>query len=275
MRSTIKRFTLILAAGCGCFGSSIAPVAAAPLSWQGQPGSTYQQWRFDTDANPCTAEVVSNLSAGGEATIAPGDFAMGWNSQLPGMAGANGCWDLGRSGTITLPLPAAFATPTAEVQHLLVQVLQWRDAGIYRDPATVFVPGATAVAANRQTVALASVGGWVLEQSEWDVSAGATADHVLVSGAANGTIVDSVSVETSRGGIVSRPVLHIREVAGTNLTECSWSAPSNSFILESTTALTDTATWQAVDAPVEIVGDLHRVAVETTQAVRFFRLKQQ
>ena len=66
--------------------SSGVLMAADPLlSWRGQPGSTYQEWRFDADNNPAVAEVVSNAPGTGQAAIASGAFSMGWQSQMPAL----------------------------------------------------------------------------------------------------------------------------------------------------------------------------------------------
>ena len=65
--------------------------------WRGQEGTTYQEWRFDNDANPAVPEVINNDYGDASASITVGFMGSGWLYEL-GFGSQTGHWDLGGSG---------------------------------------------------------------------------------------------------------------------------------------------------------------------------------
>src|SRR6185503_18052898 len=54
-----------------------------PPCWRNQPGSTFQEWRFDTSANPATPESANNPNGTPQATATVGAFGSGWIAVFP------------------------------------------------------------------------------------------------------------------------------------------------------------------------------------------------
>jgi len=240
-------------------------------SWRGQPGSSLQQWRFDTSSSMPTAEVCLN-SAPHSASVAPGEFALGWRSELPGLGDASGFWDLGRSGTISAPLPELMTEPGASVRYILVSISQYQDGGIYSELATVSVPGATYVRMGVDFTGFGTLGEWTVDQTLWRVEAGASAGVVTITGSANGTIVDEITIEA--GSPVSQPALLKIRSLGRTAVEISWAASLQGFTLESNTDLNDADGWMPVDAPVQVSGENQYVQLAGGDSARFFRLRK-
>ena len=93
------RLTLVLIFVCGAlvFGHDLAAPA-----WRGEDGTSYQHWRFDTDANPSVPEVLNNPYGGATATITVGQFGEGWLPDI-GFTEQTGIWDIGGlDGSIVL-----------------------------------------------------------------------------------------------------------------------------------------------------------------------------
>src|SRR5215510_4715525 len=130
MKTAMYRTTMFVALAAAVTGQGVRAADDPETSWRGQPGSSHQEWRFDTGSNPLPAEVCHN-SPSDKATMAPGQFALGWQNQLPGLGDATGFWDLGRSGTITAALPTFVTEPTPAVRYVLVSVCQYQDGSIY------------------------------------------------------------------------------------------------------------------------------------------------
>ena len=145
----------------GAFGQT------APC-WRGQEGSTFQEWRFTTDANPASPEVLSNAYGTAEASIAPGLLSSGWIDQLPGLGTNRGYWDLGSNGSITLTIAGNSATAPNASQFVWVQIVQWYDGGIFNEYAAVSITGAVYLGGERTLVASAPTGGgWWLDLTRW------------------------------------------------------------------------------------------------------------
>lgn len=239
-------------------------------SWRGQPGSTHQEWRFDTGSNPLTAEVC-NVGTPHSATMTPGRYALGWKSQLPGLGDATGYWDIGSSGRITTPLPTLVSEAGTAVRYILISVCQYQDGGIYDQLASVSIPGATYLRTGVDFTDIGTVGEWQVNQTLWRVEAGELAGQVTITGAANGSIVDQVVVEAGIP-VSAPPLLKVRGLAG--VVEIVWPASLQGFVLESNTDLNNAQGWQAVNSAPQVVGDEQRVQVPTGGSGVFFRLRK-
>ena len=95
---------------------SSAAHAATPLPvWYGEPNTTRSGYQFSTSSTTPSPEVSVNPYGLPTATVAVGSFSTGWQNPatpftLPGVE-ADGAWDLGVSGTMTLMVPFAPAAP--------------------------------------------------------------------------------------------------------------------------------------------------------------------
>jgi hypothetical protein len=239
-------------------------------SWRGQPGSSHQQWRFDTGSNPHTAEICQNSPAD-QATVAAGQFALGWQSQLPGLGDATGFWDLGRQGRITAALPPVVTDSTDHVRYILVSVCQYQDGGIYSELATVSIAGATFVRAGVDFTEVGTIGEWTVDQSLWRVDEGVTAGPVTITAATDGSIVDVITVEAGAptSGLAR---LAIRRL-GAEI-EVAWALELQGYVLESNAGLSNPQGWQPVAAPVTVSGNEQLVRLVAGQSAHFFRLRK-
>src|SRR5205823_13769031 len=124
----------------------------------------------------------------------------------------------------TLSSPSGFAANSGQTSLLTVKVTQYQDGAIYGLLATVAIPGATLVSSTTATAASAGLGNWVIEESHWSIPAEATANSIVITSANDGSLIDTVSVESS-SGTVQAPQLSIRRVgAENNQVEISWPA---------------------------------------------------
>ncbi len=174
------------------FLAGVSQAAFVP-SWQGQPGSTYQQWQFCDASNPASPDVSVNAAGTAAATVTPGEFASGWLLQLPGLGSQTGYWDLGSAGVISLSVPISSSTmPLAEIW---VQTVSFVD--ITAEPV-VSVPGASLLETQHQLVERVATGGdWILTLTKWEMQPGSMqADIAVTSDAMWGGIVDRVIVDT-------------------------------------------------------------------------------
>ena len=235
-------------------------------------GTARLEWQFDSEANPALPEVSADAPLGAKASIAPGEFSLAWQRQLAGLGEKIGYWDLGRSGKITLDLGAP--QPSLTVKHISVQVCQWFDGMVYGDFASVSIPRATQVALDAHEVDGGAVGGWVVDDSLWEVAPGTTVDTIVITGASDGSVIDQVVIETV--SVVPEPtVLSIQRLApDSSLVEISWPVAAGSATIESSTDLSDPQAWATVDAQPQVNGDRYTVRIEASDTMHFFRLKQ-
>ena len=241
---------------------------------QATAGVTLQEWRFNTDANPAPPEVCDQALSTARATMAPGDFATGWQEELPGLGSATGFWDLGRRGTIRLPVASGTLVGAADGgTRIWVKVCQWIDGGIFAQVAAVSVGGATRaseVCNNQQTC---PVGGWVVHESVWLLPAGQHASEVTVTSPGNGSLVDLVSVSTEPASSVP-VVLAIRLSDVEGSVDLSWPASATGYALEGTPSLSEPRVWEPVTITPQVVGARNVVTTESAGAAKFYRLRK-
>jgi len=243
-----------------------AVLAVGGVAWAGDPGS-YQQWRFESQANPASPEVNTAGGIGGSASVTPGRFASGWRPVLPGFNGQTGFWDLGRTGTISI----ANADLGAVERTLRVTVCQWQDGGVFSELANVVVAGGTRTATSQQTVCSTALGSWVSSESQWTVPAGVSGESILITSAFDGSVIESVAVENSAGAGTS-VALAIRR-SGSQV-QLVWPVSAQGYALESTTNVADPSSWHPVDGQPSVEGDNNVVTTEAGETVRLFRLRR-
>jgi hypothetical protein len=93
----LLRVALLVLSTCALGVPTAADDLFAP-PWRGQDGTTYQDWRFDTDDNPAAPEEVDNPFGNPRAEVTVGYFGEGWFDWLPGLGSKTGFWDLGGEG---------------------------------------------------------------------------------------------------------------------------------------------------------------------------------
>jgi hypothetical protein len=268
MKNTINRTTAVL----------VVLVAIATSAWSAQPssalpGASYE-WQFGSSANPAAPDVSPGGAGPAQATIVPGAFASGWMADNAIMGGAQGIWDLGRNGTITLSNPAGLAGDSGQVRLFTIRVVQYQDGGIYSDLTTVSVPGATQAASKAAYADPTDLGDWVVQDTQWSAPVGAAVNSVTVTSAFNGSLVDSVTVLTS-AAVVGPPQLTIRSAGPDNSqVQISWPASYSSMVLESTADINNSKDWAQVQAKVQVSGDTASVTLDVAGSASFYRLRQ-
>jgi hypothetical protein len=239
------------------------------LAAMAHANDTRQEWRFDGGSNPAAPEVCDPPGVTARATVTTGQFSSGWQSELPGLGTATGFWDLGRSGSIVMPVSTGTETGARTVR---VRVTQWVDGGIFSVRAGVSVAGASFTSEQRTTVESGPLGGWEAVESQWSLSEGQTAGEVTITGAPNGSLVDSVVVAAEAPG--APVVLSIRRLSpDSDEVELSWPAAVTGFALEGTASLS-APDWQPVPGTPQVVGDRQLVNTVAGGPAKFFRLRK-
>ena len=258
MRNKIQQVTAVAIAVCGLF-----------LATAARADGSRQEWRFDAGSNPAAPEVCDPPGTTPRATVTPGQFSSGWQSELPGLGTARGFWDLGRQGRIVMPVSTGTETGARTIR---VRVTQWVDGGIFSVRAGASVAGATFAGERRTTVETGPLGGWEAAESEWSLAEGQTAGDLTITGAQNGSLVDSVAVVAEAPG--ASVVLSIRRLGpDSDAVELSWPAAVTGFALEGTASLS-APDWQPVPGAVRTIGARQVVTTEAGSTARFFRLRK-
>ena len=187
---------------------------------------------------------------------------------MPGLGTATGFWDLGSRGRIIMPVSTGTETGA---RTLRVRVTQWVDGGIYSVRAGVSVAGATITGERRTTVETGPVGGWEAVESEWALPEGQTAGDVTITGALNGSLVDSLAIVAEAPG--ASAVLAIRRLSpDSDGVELSWPAAVTGFTLEGTASLS-TPDWQPVPGTPQVAGERQLLNTVAGGSAKFFRLR--
>jgi len=178
--------TLMLAALC--MAASASAWAFTPPTWRGQAGSSYQEWRFDTAANPAAPETVSNPYGSPVAIINPGDFATGWWDSDPAFGSKQGFWDLGSGGTITATLP------TLQYVEIWVEVVYCTSLAV---KANTNVPNASQIGlAEQEPAEAAQPPNWYAERTKWTIPFGTDAPTVIITANSGwGSVIDRISID--------------------------------------------------------------------------------
>jgi len=258
MKIRISKMLSVLAAG-----AALVTVANAG------PDTSYS-WQFTSPANPAIPETVVGGTTHARAIVAPGGYADGWIATNAVLGSAQGVWDLGSSGAITLNNPDGLAGASAQPRLITVSVKQYQDGAIYNQAASVSLANATLVLSKDTMAGATLIGEWQVHQTQWRVEARTELNSLVVSGAASGTLVDSIIVESELAAS-TRPQLAIRKLSGSQV-EISWPSTFNSAVLESAT--NPAQSWTPITAQAQIVGDRRVVTIDTTDAVQCYRLRQ-
>jgi hypothetical protein len=253
---------------------SVAVALFTAVSTQADPAVSYD-WRFVSNANPSAPDAAVGGTGAPQAAIAIGQFSGGWKNSNLALGTAQGIWDLGKLGTISLSNATGLAGDSSLERLITVSVVEYQDGGIYGLLAGVSVPGAQLVSSSNAIVAPAYIGNWTLDQSQWRALAGVPVNTILIAGVTNGTLVDRVTIESSFVSAPPPPQLAIRSVGVNNdQVEISWPAFYSTMTLQSVTDLAAPGSWQTVTDAVQVSGSVRSITVPASGAAHFYRLKQ-
>jgi uncharacterized repeat protein (TIGR01451 family) len=205
MRNLTWRWWLALTGASAMLASPAAADDTFPPCWRGRPGTTYQQWTFNTSANPAAPEFATNPFGAPQAVVTLGAAGAGWIDQQPIIFGntRTGVWDLGSGsgsgGNISLTIPNDTA-PAGSWKFVYVQVTQYRD-GLYNQLANVAVPGGTLVRSQLRTnesLGPPFNGKWLVQQSVWLLEPCPTSETITISSPTptNSVAIDQVVIDT-------------------------------------------------------------------------------
>jgi hypothetical protein len=183
--------TLVLTVSTG----ALAAVLPSP-SWRGQAGSTFQEWTFDTDANPAAPNSVNNPYGPATATITVGMFGSGWLDQLPGLGTQTGYWDIGDAVEgPQIVLDIANSPDVRPYKEIWVQVTSWVD--ISQAPV-VNVPGAMFLGSEQLVVESVPTGGnWIMNLTKWRIEPNPSQEQVILAAMPMfGAVIDRIVVDT-------------------------------------------------------------------------------
>jgi hypothetical protein len=269
MKRDINRTTAVLFALV-----AITAGLSSPQTSAASPNIAYD-WRFSTSADPVAPESGAGGTGVALATIAPGPFSGGWISNNAVLGTAQGVWDLGQSGAITLTNAAGLAGGSGPERLITVSVTQYQDGGIYGQLATVSVPGAALVSSATSVVASTLLGQWTLAQTQWRTGAGTPVNSISIAGVPGGSLVDGVIMESSFT-VVQPPQLTIQRVGpGNGQVQIAWPASYTNMVLQSTSEINNPLGWALAPDQGQVSGTMRIVTVTAAGAVQLYRLKQQ
>ena len=158
--------------------------------WQGLEGTTYQEWRFDSNDNPAVPEVIDNDYGDASASITVGVMGSGW---LDSVGTRTGIWDIdGEGGQIVLDIdnrPLAL-----DYKEIWIQVIY------YEGPTTapiVSVPGADFISSQTVLVEPDEPWAWYLEQTIWRIEPNPSYEQIILTGNPDwGSVIDQIVVDT-------------------------------------------------------------------------------
>jgi len=157
-------------------------------------------------------------------------------------------------------------------QRIHVKVSQYLDGAVFNGFAAVSVAGTTRSASGEDTTSIGTVGGWVAEESIWDVNAGFDASQVTITSQQNGSLIDKLVVEVD--SLATTPVtLTIRTLAGGGL-ELSWPSSAGNYNVDWASDLTAPINWQPLGGTAQVSGDRYVINTDAGAAARFFRLRK-
>lgn len=226
--------------------------------------TSYQEWQFQTSANPAQPTVATNTLGSATATIVLGNASAGWLGSLDGLGSETGMWDLGAQdlsrpeqdtrGRVILNIPTAAPTSSRSYTDVGVRIVQFVDGLFYSGDLTMSL---TELAFVRRVVleTLPGFGGrWVEDEFQGRLSPGPHGISLSITGAAFGTIVSRVILETL--GPVNLPedlVITSAEARGETLT-VTWAGGVPPYQVFVTTNIASNGPWQAVGLPVFSTG---------------------
>ncbi len=255
---------------------TVQAVMVAGLLSAGQIYASTDTWVFNSGAS----QVTPVENAGGVvATVQPGDYSIGWTNHVHLFGSAQGIWDLGSSGKITLNNVSGLVGDASHDRVFTVKVTEWNDGVNFSDVSDVAVPGAEQIGSDIDTTATAalnattSFGSWVVNETKWHAKPNAQISSAVITGQQYGTVVNQVALVSASSTVAVSPQLTIKMVGGQAV--ISWPAASSGMTLQASSDLSNPQGWTTVSAVVQTNGD-NTVSVTISPAgdQQFYRLKQ-
>lgn len=200
--------TAVLTLGFMQVGSALASDINPP-SWRGQPASTFQDWQFDTSANPAVPDSTSNPYGTASASIVTGATSTGWQYDL-GYGSIRGYWDLGsqvfdvdqgqwlgQDGRIDVSVPNVPGAPAGSSKLVRIQVTYMApfDAGV----PDITMAGATKTGSGSQLIETVAPFGdkWWSSWTDFSIAPCPDSESITISAVPQqGLLVDQITVDT-------------------------------------------------------------------------------
>ncbi len=158
--------------------------------WRNEPGSTYQEWTFDTDASPATPEFSNNLYGQVTATVdVQGEFFGFQPRWYPQFLGRTGVWC---GAEITLLMQVPNVPIQNEYKEIWVE-MEFR--GELTEPIISPNPGGVVTELSRNVANTPD--GWLILNASWKIVPNPFAEdmtlHIVCDDGAN---INYVSADT-------------------------------------------------------------------------------
>jgi len=234
---------------CLCGGAS---------SWAAD-ATGFQDWQFTSSANPATPTVATNAVGVATATMVIGSAGAGWLPSLPGFGTNTGLWDIGSQnpqdltndtrGRVLLDIPNPVPATGGLYTDLELRVVQFIDGGIYTGDLTFSPTGAVFIA--RTIIEPLAIGNWVEDQYELHFVPSPTPVSLVITGAAGGTLLDRIRVNTDTPP--APPQLVINSVVQSNqVLAITWTGGLPPYQVYVTSNLLSSGSWAPVGQPVSV-----------------------
>ena len=177
---------VVLLAGMLLLQNAGASIVVPP--WRGAPGSTYQEWTFDTGDNPATPEISNNLEQSVAFIDATGGFLGFQPGWYPQFLGRPGVW-CGAEITLVLQIPN-IPIPN-EYKEIWVE-MEFR--GELMEPIISPYPGGVVTELGRNITN--TVDGWRILNIGWKIVPNPFTEEMALNIHSNASNINYVSADT-------------------------------------------------------------------------------
>jgi hypothetical protein len=239
-----------------------------------------QDWQFTDNSNPAEPTVSSNASGIASAEIGVGYLSSGWLASLSGFGNENGIWDLGfqnpddpgmdTRGWVQLSIPNPAHAANGLYTDLILRTVQFVDGFIYKGSLTFSLPSGQYMGRTIVESLPGSLGGdWVEDEYRWRMAPGLEHLSLSITGAANGTVIGRIRIDTV-GPVTTKPeALVINSIEKRNhALAISWAGGRPPYGVYTTSNLLSIGSWQQVgplvtgtNAEVALIGPVGFIRV--------------
>jgi hypothetical protein len=247
---TTRQFsTVVTSVSCFCvFGCFLARAADS---------SSYQDWQFNTDANPAQPTLATNSAGEASASIVVGFGAVGWLPELAGFGHQTGIWDLGfqnpedqSRGQVIMSIPNPAGVEEKDFTDMALRVVYFVDGTIYKTNLTFSPPGATFVSRAVIEALPPPLGGnWVEDLFRWHLTPSPTNISLVITGAAGGTVLDRIRVETAGPPVPPLVITSVQK--STQGLALGWTGGLPPYQIYGSTNL-DAGSWEAIGSSLSV-----------------------
>ena len=154
--------------------------------WRGDDGTTYEEWSFDTGANPATPEVWNNPYGTPSAQITPHVYSDGWYASV---LGRDGVWGDLESVTINIDN----RDEPLEYKEIWIQIAYYLAPN---NAPIVNVQGALPLGGETRQLETYAPGSWYLQQSMWRIEPNPDHEIIVITTGSMGMTIDQIVVDT-------------------------------------------------------------------------------